>query len=185
MKYRLLSLCGMFICLTIVSCTDRQKVKSLMIDFMKSQIVIPNDLELIYEGKVSKSDLTSLKPNKFIIYYDSLDCSSCRISHLVENYPLYEMADSCGFSLITIFSPRANEVEDVRLQLMLTHSPIPIYLDANASFRRQNSSIPSDMRFHNFLVSLDNRPSFVGNPLASDELYELFKKALIQPNSNN
>ena len=162
MKYRLLSLCGMFICLTIVSCTDRQKVKSVMIDLRESQIVI-----------------------KFIIYYDSLDCSSCRISHLVENYPLYEMADSCGFSLITIFSPRANEVEDVRLQLMLTHSPIPIYLDANASFRRQNSSIPSDMRFHNFYVGHDNHPAFVGNPLASDELYELFKKALIQPNSNN
>lgn len=167
------------------SCTDRQKVKSLMIDFMESEIVIPNDLESIHEGKVSKLALTSLKPNRFIIYYDSLDCSSCRISHLVENSPLYEMADSLGFSLITIFSPRANEVEEVRHQLMLTHSPIPIYIDSNGSFRRQNSSIPSDLRFHNFLISPGNRPVFVGNPLASGKLYELFQNALIQLNINN
>lgn len=185
MKYRLLSLWTIFICLTMASCTDRQKVKSLMIDFMESEIVIPSDLESIHEGKVSKLALTSLKPNRFIIYYDSLDCSSCRISHLVENYPLYEMADSLGFSLITIFSPRANEVEEVRHQLMLTHSPIPIYIDSNGSFRRQNSSIPSDLRFHNFLISPGNRPVFVGNPLASGKLYELFQNALIQLNINN
>lgn len=54
---------------------------------MESEIVIPNDLESIHEGKVSKLALTSLKPNRSIIYYDSLDCSSCRISHLGETIP--------------------------------------------------------------------------------------------------
>ena len=40
-------------------------------------------------------------------------------------------------------------------------------------------------RFHNFLISPDNRPVFVGNPLASGKLYELFQNALIQLNINN
>lgn len=185
MKYCLLSLGVTIICMSMVSCTDRHKIKSLMIDFMDSEILIPNDLELIHEGKVSKFAITSLKPNKFIIYYDSLDCSSCRISHLVENSPLYEMADSCGYSLITIFSPRTNEIDGVKRQLIFTNSPIPIYIDTNCSFRRRNPSIPSDLRFHYFLLSQDNRPIFVGNPLVSSKLYELFQNAIIQSNITN
>ena len=154
-------------------------------DFMKTEIVIPDDLESICGHEVKTIDRDSIKGSLFIIYYDSLDCSSCRIGHLAENYPLYEMADTSEFSLLTIFSPRKEDLKEVRLQLMMTNSPVPIYLDVNSSFRKRNSTIPSDLRFHKFFVSPDSHPAFVGDPLASDTLYELFEKVLNQSNIIN
>ena len=185
MKHTFLSLGVIFICLTMASCTERQKVKTMMMDFMKTEIVIPDDLESICGHEVKTIDRDSIKGSLFIIYYDSLDCSSCRIGHLAENYPLYEMADTSEFSLLTIFSPRKEDLKEVRLQLMMTNSPVPIYLDVNGSFRKRNSSIPSDLRFHKFFVSPDSHPAFVGDPLASDTLYELFEKVLNQSNIIN
>ena len=182
MKHSFLSLGVIFICLTMASCTERQKVKTMMMDFMKTEIMIPDDLECICKREMKTIALDSLKESLFIIYYDSLDCSSCRIGHLAESYPLYEMADTCGFSLLTIFSPRMDDLKEVRLQLMMTNSPVPIYLDVNGSFRKRNSSIPSDLRFHKFFVSPDSHPAFVGDPLASDNLYELFLFFLDQSN---
>lgn len=185
MKHRFLFLGVIIICLTMASCTERQKVKTMMMDFMKTEIMIPDDLECICKREMKTIALDSLKESMFIIYYDSLDCSSCRIGHLAESDPLYEMADTCGFSLLTIFSPRMDDLKEVRLQLMMTNSPIPIYLDVNGSFRKRNSSIPSDLRFHNFFIGQDSRPAFVGNPLASDRLSELFQEVLVQLNIIN
>ena len=78
-----------------------------------------------------------------------------------------------------------DDLKEVRLQLMMTNSPVPIYLDVNGSFCKRNSSIPSDLRFHKFFVSPDSHPVFVGDPLASDTLYELFEKVLNQSNIIN
>lgn len=151
-----------------------------MMDFIKAEIVIPDDLESICNREIKLIDLETVKGDKFIIYYDSLDCSSCRIAHLAENNPLYEMADSSGFSVLTIFSPRIDEIEEVKLHLMMANPPVPVYVDVNGSFCRHNSLIPSDLRFHKFLIGTHNHPTFVGNPLASERLYGLFQKALIQ-----
>lgn len=185
MKRFFLFLYVIFISLAMVSCGERKKIESMMADFIKTKIVIPNDLECICRREVKTIDLESIKENRLVIYYDSLDCSSCRISHLEENFPLYEMADTGSFSLLTIFSPRVDELEEVRLQLMLINFQFPIYVDVNGSFSRQNASIPSDLRFHNFLVGPDNHPLFVGNPLANDKLFDLFQEVLIQSNIIN
>ena len=185
MKRLFLFLFVIFSCLAMVSCTERQKIKSMMADFMNTKVLIPNDLECICRREAKMIDLESIKESRFIIYYDSLDCSSCRIDRLEENLRLYEIADTSGFSLLTIFSPRVDELEEVRLRLMLMNLSIPIYVDVNGSFRRLNAAIPSDLQFHNFLVDPDRHPVFVGNPLASNKLSELFQEVLIQSNIIN
>lgn len=185
MKY-IISLYSLIsICLIMASCTERYRLKVMMKDFMKTEIVIPDDLECIYHREINTINLDSIKESVFIIYYDSLDCSSCRIGRLTDNYPLYEMADSIGFSLMTIFSPPIDELDEVRLHLMLSSHSIPIYLDTNGTFRRLNHTIPTDLRFHKFFVAPDSHPAFVGDPLASHKLSELFEKVLIQTNIIN
>lgn len=181
-KYIVLTGC---ILLSLSSCSERQKLRKTMSKFVQTEIQIPDDLECVYNREVTIINKDTLKPYKLIVYYDSLDCSSCRISHLMDLYPLYDMADTCGFSLLTIFSPRMDQVDEVRLQLMLTNSPAPIYLDINSSFRRQNSLIPSDLRLHKFLLGPNNNPVFVGDPLANEKLSELFRTVLIKPNIIN
>ena len=149
-----------------------------MSDFMESEIVIPNEIECIYNRQVDKIKLDTLQQLKLIVYYDSLDCSSCRISHLSDIYPLYEMADTSNFSVLTIFSPREEDLAEVRNQIQILNPPIHIYIDSDGSFCKLNESIPSDTRFHTFLIDTNNKPVFVGNPLTNSSLAEVLRTIL-------
>lgn len=175
--YKLLILI-IFLCICITSCNEKATVKRIMTDFVESEIVIPNDLECIYSRHADKIKLDTLEQLKLIVYYDSLDCSSCRISHLSDVYPLYDMADTSNFSVLTIFSPREEDLAEVRNHIVIQNLPIPIYIDADGSFSKLNKSIPSDKRFHSFLIDDNNKPVFVGNPLFDSNLIGLFKKVL-------
>lgn len=153
-------------------------IKKIMTEFVKSEINIPEDLRCVYNREISVIDEDALKEYKLIVYYDSLECSSCRVSHISDIYPLYAMADTSNFSVITIFSPRQTDLEDVELQLNLANHPVPIYLDINKTFCLSNLQIPQDPRFHVFLIDGKGVPVFVGNPLANVKLEQLFQSAL-------
>ena len=166
------------ILLSLSSCSERQKLRKTMSKFVQSEIQIPDDLECMYNRELTIINKDTLKPYKLIVYYDSLDCSSCRISHLMDLYPLYDMADTSNFSVITIFSPKTDDLEEVELQLKIANHPECIYIDSNHGFCRLNKSIPLDQRFHCFLVNNQNRPIFVGNPIESTKLYKIFIEVL-------
>jgi hypothetical protein len=149
-----------------------------MSQFVKTEIILPETLECFGGSDSSHAEDLNLNSCKFIVYYDSLDCSSCRISHLADLYPLYNMADTCDFSVVTIFSPRHEDLENVRVELFRLQPIVPIYVDSYGEFANLNKSIPSDIRFHCFLLDEKNKPKFIGNPLFNQELMELFIQAL-------
>ena len=78
----------------------------------------------------------------------------------------------------TDFSPGSEELEDVRLQLAVQDFSFPVYVDTYGSFARENTGIPEDERFHSFLIGGDGRPVFVGNPLGSEKMQDIFQKVL-------
>lgn len=179
MKYQITRVIASLLLLTIISsCVERRKVKDIMLEFVTSDIIIPGDLDCIFNAETSMSCLDTLKSKKLIMYYDSLDCSSCRISHLFDIYPLYTMADTSDFSVVTIFSPKRSDVENVRFQLMLSNHTIPVYLDKNGSFAQLNRNIPADQRFHSFLINEIGSVLFVGNPISNEQLHSVFLKTL-------
>lgn len=96
----------------------------------------------------------------------------------IGKYPLYEMADTVGFPVLTIFSPRADELEEVRLKLMKANYSFPVFVDVNGSFSENNGNIPFDRRFHSFLIDSCNHPVYVGNPMSSDRMFELFVRTI-------
>lgn len=167
------------------SCSDRNMVKRIMGEFIETEVVIQENLDCIYNKQLSKIRTDTLKPYKFIIYYDTTDCSSCRISHLTDLKPLYDMANTSEFTVLTIFSPAIEDVNDVILQLTITNHFMPIYVDAIGEFRRLNKDLPSDHRFHSFLLDENNKPIFVGNPLNSTKLSELFAKKINESVTNH
>lgn len=176
-----LLICASFL---IVACSDCGKIRKTMTDFMGSVIVIPDDLECICSRRIENINTEDLKPARFIVYYDSLGCSSCRISHLTDLFPLLDMADTSDFSVLTIFSPRQEELEEVRLKLMVADYDFPVYVDVNGSFSKLNGGIPTDVRFHEFLLDEMGKPFFVGNPTSNEQLSELFTRVLSKHYNN-
>lgn len=80
-----------------VSCSEHAKVRKIMREFVKSEIIVPDDLELIYHREIKNLDLNDLFARKLIVYYDTLDCLSCRAAHVHENHDLFVMSDTSDF----------------------------------------------------------------------------------------
>ena len=179
MQRPLLSLfCLLVICIMLTSCGERAKVRKLITDFMKSEIVIPENLYVIEEKMYHEADKSALKDLKLVMYIDSSSCGSCRIARFWEMIPLYELSESDSrFSVMAIFSPTIDELPEMERQLMALDFPYPVYVDIYREFALHNR-IPADSRFHDFLIDADGTILFVGNPLGTDRLMTVFNKTL-------
>ena len=154
-------------------------------DFMDSTISIPNDIHVVSERHVHHVAASIIAVSKLVILYDSLECSSCQVGHLYDYLWSYEKLDSIqGCQLMTIFSPRQEEYDEVVKQLMILNFPYPIYVDMSGSFRKINKCIPDDRRFHSFLIDKNGKPVFVGNPMSGPRMMELFMEAVSNLEAN-
>ena len=163
-----------------VSCKNRQDLEKTLSGFVQSEVIVPDDLDGVYGRRVSSIVLDSLKSYKFIVYYDSLDCMSCRMAYLGELEPLFDLAKENGeFSPVVIFSPRMEEVEELKAKLVASNLAFPVYIDTWGSFAACNYCIPSDELFHGFLIDGSGTPVFVGLPYKSDSLRRLFDHIFI------
>lgn len=172
---RFLLLICCVVCLVLSGCSDNTLRKKLE-NFMRLEISFPEELEKISEREITCADIEVSKPT-LVVYHDRLDCSSCEISHIYVWRGLYEYSKLAGFNIVTIFSPREDEYESTLRQLKTINFPYPVYIDRNDSFGRENR-IPKDRRFHCFLIDTECHPIFVGNPLESNDLRDLFNRKI-------
>lgn len=164
--------------LIITSCSDIQSIKHDLRQFRKTTINLSVSCEVVKNRNISKGVLPTGKET-MIVYYDSTECNKCKINHLIDFLSLYDDADNKGtYNVVTIFAPRQEEYDEVMASLMKQDFPYPIYVDFDGSFRKANRCIPEDKRFHSFLLDKDGHPVFVGNPVSSEKMHELFKRAL-------
>ena len=169
--------------LVMLSCSERTRISRELAKFMSRDIVLPACFQEVESGVLSMSKAKEDMP-VMIFYSDSLSCSLCQINYLHERKPIYELADSLGtFVVMTILSPGAEEYGDVVDALRRRNLDFPVYLDYDRRFARQNLHIPSDVRFHSFLIGRDGKPIFVGDPIAGDALWNLFCKVLDEMNT--
>ena len=122
--------------------------------FMDSQIVFPNEVVTIKEGRYLSTRITCAKP-LLVLFHGKEECSSCVINHLYED-----------------------EMLDIQEQIRDLKFPFPVYIDLYGDFYRLNANFPSDKRFHSFLLGKDGHPKFVGNPLEGESLMLVFEKVL-------
>ena len=167
----------LFVSVGCVGCKEYRVAKQLK-QFSSETVIIPEDLQKIDNRiQTEVGDIDGIPV--FVIYHDSLSCSQCQISHLSDLLGLYELSDSLGtFSVMSIFSPREEDYDGVMKDIMYRDFEYPVYIDYTGSFRKKNTCIPEDVRFHSFLLDGDGHPVYVGNPIASDDLFKVFKAAL-------
>lgn len=157
-----------FLLLLSASCEWRNAMK--MAERMKQQsISLPYD----QGGDVSFGE----NDYKLVVYIDSLECSSCFVQHLFLYDNLYKsLASRCD--LVMILFPSANELSKVRHMLSLENHSYPIIVDETGCFERLNPGLPSDIRFHSFLLGKDNRPLVIGDPVKYPSILRLIRKTI-------
>jgi len=158
----------------IASCGQRHRVKGEYEDFVGSAISLPDSLSLVLYGDITELPAKLSRPT-LIIYYDSTECTSCAIGHLVEYTKLFEYAKiNPGIDVMVLFSPASGKVGELLIDAFASEMDYKIYVDTHGDFPRLNPQIPRDSRFHTFLVGEDGVPVFIGNPVGSDEMWNLF-----------
>lgn len=117
---------------------------------------------------------------KLIVYLDSTECASCRISHLESYHQLFHLSEETGlFEVVVLLSN--TELYGMSIlryvsDQMLEH---PIYCDVENKFLRLNPSIPKTaLSFHSFLVDHVGVPVCVGDPSMSETMYLIFLKSI-------
>lgn len=150
---------------------------------MSSVTVLPENVTCIQNGEIYPM-LDELRSSpKLIVYIDSLGCTSCKLNQLTVYHRLFDLSESSNlFSLYIIFSPNKNRAENLIKTIQQYRYPFPVYVDYDGVFGENNPFIPKNAQFRTFLVNSKGTPVFVGNPLSSNHLMELFIQQLIKTN---
>ena len=160
---------------SLISCNDIRKAYST---FCFQRIDIPELMAVDINGSCRVDSLSRDKMYLFILK-DSTSCTSCSIKSMSSYRALYELAATRqDFDVITIVSPRGEDLNDVyHLSKRLLPPRMTIYVDYSNKMFILNK-IPNSPAFRYFLVSQDRYPIFVGNPLQSNRLWDIFIRTL-------
>lgn len=169
-----------FIGTTIIfsACTDKPRTDIEELKAFEAQPAVLPLSEMVYW--YNKKDTTVIQPSKdqlkFVVYSDSLQCSSCNLRQLPkwENFlgKLQPYADR--LQVYFIFRPLSESIGSFRLTLKSMMLPYPIYMDTTGVFCRTNPQLPSNPMLHTFLLDENNKVLVVGNPLENEKIDRMF-----------
>ena len=131
---------------------------------------------LFVNGKVDLNHESKFPNLKLIVWYDSTECSICKLDGLLNYYDF--IAQSTGLELYFIFSPSKNDLtafEDYSSNVVHYY---PIYIDTANMFAKLNLCIPENKLMHSFLLDATNRVVLVGSPIQNQAMFDLYKKTI-------
>jgi hypothetical protein len=76
--------------------------------------------------------------------------------------------------MLVVFSPSSEEVPEILSQLTVRNYHNAVLIDVTGSFAKSNEFIPEESAYHCFLTDIERHPVFVGDPLASSAMWNLF-----------
>ncbi len=164
--------------LLLLGCGDRRSLRKNLYSFTETAVSLPEKAFLVIDGKVSIAEVEKERP-ALVSFYGYKDCYECEIAHLNAKYSLFTLADSLqqSFHSLIVFAPEAGEIEHTLHNLQDEHYPFPVYVTMDDDWT-STCGIPTDRRFHTFLLNESNHPVFVGDPTATPALMNLFVKRL-------
>ena len=115
-----------------------------------------------------------------MIYIDSTQCSTCSIDGLHRWNSLIDSVrlNKLDLSFLFIVSPPKWQLEDVFLAIESSGLKNDIYVDSLSIFSGVNPNLPQDIKYHSFILDMDNNPKLVGNVLENPSIRKIFDKLL-------
>ena len=172
---KIICLCILFF--AILSCRDEQSLSKELSVLQSSSIILPQGEDLIIHNMDS---MTYNKENKlkYIIYSDSLACSSCMINSLISWNPFIEYSKNYNGKLVFyfVFSPAKKDVRSLNMLIRNSEFKYQIIVDGKNNFAKSNSHLPKDNLLHTFLLDENNNVVLVGNPVRNKKIKEMFYK---------
>lgn len=154
---------------------DSEDFTTDLVALLGREIIYPDNLVFFSpETTVNKIDSVTMYSSQLkIVTHIDADCGSC-VSELKEweNFIDVEALDRLSYLFIVSSSDRLNKFQWMyEKEIILFY---PVLLDVEQKFSTLNN-LPSDKRFHCFLLNTRNEVLAVGNPLVSKAVLKLYK----------
>ena len=177
---RLLTLC--IFCTGIFASCKRGELEKEIRGFVGKEIVFPNTMTSTVNGKDSLIDGFLDDNLKLVVFYDSLACSSCRLSRMAEWQEIINHSRGMRgkFNVVFVFSPLQSKYDELRVSLLSNPIDYPVFIDTRNDFIHLNKFISDNTMLHTFLLDGKNRVISVGNPVKNERLWNLYKKRIIE-----
>lgn len=159
--------------LLFTRCNTPRKELSMLIG---KKIIFSESLHQVCGIRDTVSDVSLAK---LLIYYDSSGCNPCRMQHLKDLEILVNAYAYCRdkFSFYVIFAADLTNPDEIHELLRREKVKIPIYVDLRGEFYRLNKKLIGGIG-HVSLLGKSDEIVIVGDPLASDEMWGLYKRTL-------
>ena len=172
-----LSILGIVACLLLFGCKSEKEQVRDKIELMKSR-----PIELCLDKmECRRNPLKKMsKEYTMVVYVDSAECSPCALSKLRFWNPLIAEAKKkqVYIDYVFILAPKKAEMEDVNMELEITDLQSSIYVDTAFVFKKFNTDLPGDKKYHSFLLDKDLNVILVGSPVDNDNLKSIYNKCL-------
>lgn len=165
------------VCIIISSCSNFINDTIEGAKFMSTKLELPSKL-LIVEDDTLLTTTCEFKAPTLIAYYGPADCTACIVNRLNDMKRINEFAKEFShlFNVMIILTPDNNSDELINT-LLMRDVDFPIYIDSQQFLYRQNL-IPSNSKFHTFLVGGDGTPIVVGDPTKNKRAESTIKEII-------
>ena len=120
---------------------------------------------------------------RLVVFIDSTECNSCRLSHLEEWNDWIELADRNNgkFSLVFLLQPRVEETSSIIIKMRWAskvYKGIPLFVDKEGDFLKRNFRREIPTLMHTMLLDSNNMVVYVGDPTRNEQVCEDMKKII-------
>ncbi|SKC58874.1 hypothetical protein SAMN06298214_1547 [Bacteroidales bacterium WCE2004] len=178
MRRTVLLICLCALALSLTGC-KKARLRSQVKTLMESTITLPEKVTCVDNGHAYPMPDSLRSKAKLIVYVDTTECTTCRITHLGRYVKLFDLSREKGSFDVVLLLANVNlyGVPVIRYLSDLGMA-CAIYVDEDNAFLGQNPSVPEDPRLHAFFVDEAGTPLCIGDPSASENLFQVFLRAL-------
>jgi len=116
------------------------------------------------------------KPLKIVTYLDKNSCSECALKILKHWEELLQELSDYSIGFVPVVYP--NDITDLKETLQVLQIDFPLFYDKENKFLKINKLEKTLARNRSFLLSADNKIIVIGEPLASGELWQVYKNSM-------
>lgn len=146
----------------------------------KSKVDIPFSKMGCFHSDADTLRIVSMAEQRytFVHYVDSSQCSPCALDRMYTWNKFVDEYSKKGVRFAFIVEPKIEQMEDVHFSIASSGLHSPIYVDSLFAFRKQNKNLPTEQKYHSFLLDKLGHVILVGNPLQNSKIEELLDKII-------
>ena len=141
------------------------------------KIKFPKDcISLGADEHVHSIDFNLTKQLKIVTYLDKNSCSECALNILKHWEMFLQEVSDYPIAFVPVVYP--NDTTDLKNALKALQIDFLLFYDKENKFLKMNKMEKTLARNRSFLLNADNKIIVIGEPLASEELWQVYKNAI-------